>query len=1098
MNTPGGPAAAAQWSRASGADGVEVLLCRDATASDVTYCLPAAHRVARGTDGGPVVGLTLLLDGVPEPDETDISARVRQGVLSMDLTFDAAAPPAVPLYARDVATSLCRGERVLATARGSGPAARLGLAATLDEKDALAVVAALDGQGDDLELRTEITYRTVLQDAVVRLSGSWAAVYDAVVARYGPATTLPQVDLSTVLTALLAEKVLVCDPVTHVEAVGSLFATMARTVLFDADGALASRPAAQFDVALTKWASGVGGTGTVVLDDPLAAVLAAALADVDRSAVVRLASLAGEPVVRRPGAAAVAVPRHVRTSPGARADRDDGPGGQGLVRFALQASGALVPTAALLALPGIAPPDPHLQLQAAGARLIPLGRAGFTDLPFWRPPLVITPVGRSGPVVDSSGSLLQLLLPDVADKRKVWYVPQFELVRPTGADDAASGPFAFSFARQGVTAENQPGIDASITFRLVVVTPAGVADELARGGLQAEAVSTANATAALDLPFRDGNGVTRSQRFPAAVTRDGDTLTVTVALIDSWARLAYGALSQPGFQAQPPRLSVAWSFPAWVRLIGEGPVLAFGGKQALVGLHFATPTRADDGGGPALVFDATTTTLRSAQATVQFRVPPIGTVARPLLPVQPPLVAMRPTQPPISDPDRPLAPRPMPPVISDPDGPFAPRFVQREQLREVALDATLPCADFGACYVERRPEGTFAIGCQDALRLGQTPWHQYEEVTALADPAYRVFRSLQQPGRFVVLPARYVIARHPAGTPERAYRPAILLYAVLDPADPAANQVVVQATLQPDVPPYALFRLRSALTALAPAPVLTLACDIEGTPTFDWTLVDVPTVTVSAVPAPGGIAVAFTADLAHALLLRDLLTHEGVAGSLTLALPDGTTMRSALLVALSSLCGPADAGPVEATVDGARAQLVNRVERPVDVSDLLVATAGATTQRPVERRLAPGESAAVDLGALPGPVTACLPVYTVPPAAPAVLEEIRSFVEDVRTNVIFTDLVDHAAHGVARLGVRARLEGASGVQEVAMTGSPASGQAEFLLPLTEYLAHRVLTYQVSLTRTDGTTTDGSWLTWDLTTAGVVVALVWGALGLPAT
>jgi hypothetical protein len=67
-----------------------------------------------------------------------------------------------------------------------------------------------------------------------------------------------------------------------------------------------------------------------------------------------------------------------------------------------------------------------------------------------------------------------------------------------------------------------------------------------------------------------------------------------------------------------------------------------------------------------------------------------------------------------------------------------------------------------------------------------------------------------------------------------------------------------------------------------------------------------------------------------------------------------------------------------------------------------------------------------------------------------------------------------------------------------MTGSPASGQAEFLLPLTEYLAHRVLTYQVSLTRTDGTTTDGSWLTWDLTTAGVVVALVWGALGLPAT
>jgi hypothetical protein len=323
----------------------------------------------------------------------------------------------------------------------------------------------------------------------------------------------------------------------------------------------------------------------------------------------------------------------------------------------------------------------------------------------------------------------------------------------------------------------------------------------------------------------------------------------------------------------------------------------------------------------------------------------------------------------------------------------------------------------------------------------------------------------------------------------------LLLYALLDGADESRDQVVIQAALAPDVTEAALAALRRRLAGYAPDPVLVPPSDLEATVSTAWTLMGVPGVSITALPQPGGFAVSVAGDLPHALLLRDMLNRSGIAGGVRWTFPDGSSMSSQLLLALTELTGPPGAGPVEVTVDGPAATLVNRIERPIAVAALRVDTGEPRLlDLPVGRTLTPGESVRLEL---PPEVSAGWPVYLVPPAGPAALTEIRSFVEDVRTNVVFVDQIDHAAHGLAGVTVRARLAGSDAAQEVALQGDPGCGVASFILPLTGYLRERVVEYQVGVVRPDATVQTGGWRRWDLATTGQIIPLDWSQTGLPS-
>ena len=152
-------------------------------------------------------------------------------------------------------------------------------------------------------------------------------------------------------------------------------------------------------------------------------------------------------------------------------------------------------------------------------------------------------------------------------------------------DDPLTSPYLFTFRTSGVTGGAVPTVGLDGTVRLTLrqaMSDATRARLEELGNPVAQPVPVGNLSVSLDLPFRDEEtGQVRRQLFAAEAVQEGDTITATVALLNQWVRLCYGALAYPGFQEEPARLRVAFAFRAYVPLRDHRLELAFGGKIAL-------------------------------------------------------------------------------------------------------------------------------------------------------------------------------------------------------------------------------------------------------------------------------------------------------------------------------------------------------------------------------------------------------------------------------------------------------------------------------------------------------------------------------------
>ncbi len=1004
MTQTSGPTAEGEWTVQELGPDTTVLVRPADSGGDERYCVASRHRVVVDDDDYPRLALTLVLQGVPEPDERDVTPRVRQGALTLTTTLnpppEATGPGTAPLYVRE-GTTVLRGDpdRDLASEPVSGTGLTTTSSCTLDRDDTLAALAALDGTGSRLSLVSTLWYRAIEPATRSHLTGSWAEVYDVLEAQAGDGAP----DLHRLFEDALASGALVADPADHPLSAYPSFAGMARAVLLDIDGRVGARPSPLFGIDIVATSTGSGVDRTLTVMTPLADVLGGALAGRDRGRVVSIVGVTADPGTTGDPlrvSRAVGAPRRVRGAP-----RGADVGAVRRPSLALMTDNSLASTDRMLTVAEANRGNLHLSLANKDPRPYTVGvhAAALND----QSDLAVG--GADLPVVaDTAAWVFQ-----GRNGAPGWYAPSFEIVRPLPTQDASDSPFVYSFRRVGTALDGSPGLEASVTLTLRRVVGPEVRAVLDAGGPY-RPVPTDDTEIVLDLPFRDASGTNQRQRFTAETGWDGEVLTARVSLLDAWARMAYGALSQAGFQVEPARVSVVWTFRGCEHVVIEPDTIVWGGKLSVLPIRYSPPKpteplrqpgplvdppRLVEAGGvgarvvEAGYLDATTATYRDATGDFTLRVRrdlPAEARTVPMLTIHAALA--RPNQTAIFEnglhkgrPDVTDGPRG---GIDPPRFPPRPveRWMQRSYVRSQVLDLLMPCSELGSCYVEQRDDGPTAVGCQDALRLGQTAWRQYEEIPALADPAYKVYRSLQQPGHFLVLPARYVVGRYPDTHPTSPYQPAILLYALLDPADPGQNQVVVQATLAPDIAPFAWAALVARLEGLAPAPTLTLASDVECAPDFTWTVVGIPSVTAPTVLAPGVVSVALQSDLAHALLLRDMLTHDGILGTMTLRLPDGSRMTSSLQVGLSDLTGPAPRGPLELTTSSRTVTLVNRIERPVNLTALRVAdgTGSVLVEVPVERPLLPGSSTTVEVADAETQDAAlspsrCWPVYKVPP-----------------------------------------------------------------------------------------------------------------------
>jgi hypothetical protein len=1144
-----GPLAGAAWHPLGGgdADGTAagVMVVPDAANAEraaaglpaLYHGLPAAPRLAHDAAGRPVLSLSLVLRRRPAPGEDSVFDLVGSASLACDLTL--ALPDDLParlpanaavrpLFARDAELTLAYlapdpaihetpiaepsspAPPPLAQVHGSGAGWHAGLAAQLDRRAAQGVLAALDGQASGLVLRCRIGYRATGQREQLRLAITWTDVRDVLAVHLGAGASFSGASLRALLPVLVEAQTVRAwhvgaqggdSPITPAQAqdLWPAFSMLSSAVLERMTPALApGDPQARFALrdgfvqpgeAVTDWALGSARDAFTELAAPLEDVLQGALAGQQTEDYLHL-------VYPDPGTAGgyLPAPPRRRVLP-QRAAPGMPPAAMALVgNELLSMTRALAPDRTKAApLQAVLASD-QIQYHAGVAHSF-----AIHDLALAEDGVV---AGTSVPRVNDPDGALWI---DSVDTGRWWYAPEFELVQPDPAGSPASSPFLFSYRQVGHDADGQPALEGTVRCTLRRRPGAATAAALAeRGNPPALPVVPLGLAVTLSLPVRDDDGTLRRIDLAAAVNDGGDLVVAEIALLAKYVRAAYGSLALAGFQREPARLQVAYSFDALVPSQQFVLTLAYAGKIAQTPVAATAAQQAQLAGQEHL--DALQLAYRGPLSDLQFkREAPLAQVAQP----EPALaLADAPAD------DRRAAPR-APPVATlashadvlhaDPETSVVAihphlenqalqqellrrrRYAHQVQGRQSALDAFFPCNTLGAFYCQQQDDALAAIGCRESFSLGQVPFKLYEEVAdpGLAGLPCKVLRSLSQPGRFVLLPASYLITRFGPGEGERAYRPTIYLYSSVDAEVPANNRCILMATLQPDLSPDQRHRIDAVLATLHKTPVAdyvtAIDCKVKQS---DWLAGLAPEVA----RLWDGFQVTLSTDPAGALVLQDMLRHGGAAATVTFTLADGTELSSSLQLDLNRLTGPWDGGPVAVSPDGADAVLTNRIERPVDVSDLAVVDAGgAASLLPAERQLKPGEAMRLPLpaGGTPG-----WAVYAIPPGDAATLEEIRSFVEDVQTNVLFINIINYANHGLQRLDLRARLKEVDGSERpVTMNAEQTMGEAQFMLPLTVYQGPRTLQFQVTKTALDGTTSVTGWLEADLR-AGNAVTLSW--------
>lgn len=1137
-----GPMAGVAWTAAPG--GIVVLpdaanaQRAEAGLPELYHGLPAAPQLARHADGKPVLSLSLVLRRRPQPEDDSVYALIDSAALACDisLALPSAAPEGVrPLFARDAELVLERvaDGRPLLAVRASGAGWRAGLGGQLGRADAQAVLAALDGRESGLALRCRIDYRAAGMRERLRLSIRWGEVHDWLGGHIEDDAAVDGATLRGLLPGLVescalrawridggAERAVAPE---QAQDLWPAFSKLCTVVLERVTPDLpSSDPQARFRLRAgaiapgemnTQWTLDSARDERTGLYAPLEQVLGGVLADQDAEAFIHL-------VCPDPGAPGgyVAAPRRLRAPP---------------ARSRAATSGM---TAATLALVDGRLMSMTRALQPDRAKAPPLSAVlasdtvqFHADAPHTFAIHAIEMSENGPPQLPRLGDANAPLWVDHSDQTRFWYAPEYALVQPDPAAPAAGAPFLFTFRQAGHDATGQPALEGEVRFTLQPKMSAATTAALAeRANPAAMPVAATGIAVSLDVPVRDESGQLRRVALAADVGTAADgTLTAVVPLLAAYVRAAYGALALAGFQSEPARLHIAYSFDAMV-LTHIALTLAHG-KQARIPVAYTAQQQEQlrtQGAGRGymdaqnLVYRGPDSDLRfRREAAVQDGEPAAAHMA--LAEGGAGVVADSATAG--MGPGR--APDPVAWASSSRTADLAParssatsyaagtvsairitsypqneavihqvmakwRYARQTQGRRMDLDVFFPCTTLGALYCQQQDDTLTAIGCREAFSLGQVPLALVEQVddAALAGLPCKVLRSLTQPGRFVLLPSTYLITHFAPGEGERAYRPAIYLYSTLDPDHPETDRCVLMASLQPDLSPDQRHRIDAALKRLHPAPLLDLInaidCTVEHS---DWLAGMAPDVERSW----DGFQVTLATDPAGALMLQEMLKHGGANASLTFTLPDGAGFTSTLALDLNRLTGPWDGGPLQLAQDGANAVLTNRIQSPVDLSDLAVLDAGgALTMLPAERRLAPGEtmSIALPVGSKPG-----WPVYAIPPGDAATLEEIRSFVENIETNVLFINVINYANHQLRRLDLRARLKEVSGSERaVTMNEEQTMGEAAFTLPLTVYQGPRTLEFQVSMTSLAGAVTTKGWFQADLR-AGNAVTLNWDLL-----
>lgn len=1089
-------------------------LANDALENDgqraVGYALRDQPVLAANAAGAPVLSLTLVLSRQPSPDEDSIDALVQSGVITFDVTL--ASPRAAlkklsceaqvdyrPLFTREARFSLLSAisnAETLAVADTAGTDPRVGLSANLSGDDARSVLAALNGYTSDLRVTVALRYPAAGGSRTICLQGSWATIHDFLAKHLGYVQELDGAQLKQYVESMLRDGVLrLFDLDTNAPLVDAgracpMFIRLSSVVLQRLTPELASadernqyalrqRPHSMFELNYQETLS-VAQEGELTVSADLADVVGGRLPRDEWDKYVRLVApdtTGGIGVA--PRRVHTRSQRRILTQTSTQATRLAAVNNR-LQSVTLAVSPNIKTTTSLHA---------NVSLRPAVGEVLGNRQSmtWFVDdmvLDHYKP---AKPV--SLPLVQNTSDTVW---PDRFDKSLYWYAPEFSNDQPSPAGSAETSGFLFDYEVIGATASGAPALKGIVRITLIAAQPDEIKRKLRRlGNPTARMISIKNLSVALEVPFVDEHGVTRAHRFPATIKRQGSTFIATVELLNDWVRICYGALAIEGFQRDPARLLVSYTFPAYSSVTKNDIQLVFGGKTALTPVLYNANEVANT--KAAVFVDAATATVHMPAGALKLKreilyaqAEPESLVADSSARAMTALAhaAVQPAVKPIALSSAAVVACPMLASAILPEKQT--RFVYRSIARQENLDAFYSCETLGMFYRKKTSEGAVPIGCRDALKLGHTVYRQYDEIVDLQHNHYGVYRSLQQPGRFLVVPKTYAITRHAPGR-EMAYLPCGIFYSVIDTENEANNLVFFECSLEPDIPAFERKALENSLRSYAQAPIVDYPTQVFSDADYRWTIseeLSEPTV----IEFGDSLRISLSNDLIGGHLMEGMLSTGGIKGVAEFKLADGSMLQSDLSLNLNRIIGPWERGPLQVTASGTAVQIVNRIEQPVTVTTLHRYDGGAAVDSlPVNVTLSKGQSHVVTVTNGAGE---WYPEYFQQSASATTLQESRVFVENVTTNVVFFVLLNYANHGLQALEIRARLKDESGTYTVPLSGEPKKGDINIMLPLTDYLQARFLQFQVTKIFTDATRSETDWIDWDLLIDKNIITVYW--------
>ncbi len=1093
---PSGPSPDAAWITRNGSGGASsppLLTLADA-ANDrrhsagldpITYVVPQCPLLVRSHDGRPDLQLSLLLSELPRNGDDPVFDLIERGFFSGEFTLAVADDQMHagdrPLFVKSSTLRLIDKfeKSTIAQCEASGANPKFALSCKLSRDQARGLLLALHGRSTYLQLTCDAEYHTAPRITAVAVKLNWADLYDEILTQLAGKTEFSQAALMGWVGDMLEAGSIEATAAVNGEVphkAGRQDALEVLSVILKVAGILLERqsaglaggdeanvyalrerpqPDASLDLRLSVQTA---KTRTLTLSAPLEHVLKDALEDQEHDAFIylTLADAAMPGGVRK-------VPRRVKSMPRSRDAMSRTP------KLMIEQGNKLVSITNAIRSGFTVRPSAHALLSSDAVKpLAGLHGHFMVDDVFIRWPGQ-TELDDSMP---DASSVESALMPDWRGGLP-WYRPSFQLVSNPAANPEQS-PFQFTFHEIGHANSGLAMLEGEIVFTLR-------SDATPQPG--ARPVPTHDLSVSVLLPVRDPAGALTKLELAAKVEQAGNQITCRVGLCDPYVRAAYGALALAGFQPEQAQVRIGYTFKAmFIDTYPFDDLVWFGKLQRLPIAYDKLQARTLEPAGPFL--NAATLALHAPGAEISFRreIKPslqrgTGEAAwrRPasmVAAIKPELIEL---QPRIQLPDR------------------RKRYIQT-QVDVQLLDFFFPCTTHGSFYRQDLGDRFTAIGCQDSFSLGRVPARLYEELhpEEFQSEFCKVYRSLLQPGIFVVLPAAYRITRYEPDDAERAYRPAIYMYTTIDAENAGNNRCVVLASLQPDIPRWARRELQTRLQRLSHNPQIRYATELDAELAFSWQIDgNASAIACQAVKLWDSFQVSLSTDLAGGLLLQQMLTHNGVAAHVRFTLPDGSDLGPGcdLVLDLARLTGPFIAGPLSVTTSPGVATIENRLRHAVNVSSLVSYDSGGAQQHyPVNQQI----SASAAIEALIGDgAHDVYPVYAEQPAGAAGLAEVVSFLEDIHTNIIAVNLINLAERGLRSILLRVRLAGVVGSDRtLLLTDAQPVAEAEFILPITSYLSVNIAQFQAVKTDAADVQSATGWIDWDLKTNGNVFSITW--------